>query len=63
VAEYYEHSVVVESVLSLKNGKYLLLRQAYGNRKSIAGPIIPNYALIDKHNLHIIGVIREFIKI
>jgi prephenate dehydratase len=22
---------------------------------SIAGPIIPNYALIDKHNLHIIG--------
>jgi prephenate dehydratase len=21
---------------------------------SIAGPIIPNYALIDKHNLHII---------
>jgi prephenate dehydratase len=22
---------------------------------SIAGPIIPNYALIDKNNLHIIG--------
>jgi prephenate dehydratase len=24
---------------------------------SIAGPIIPNYALIDKHNLHIIGAL------
>jgi prephenate dehydratase len=24
---------------------------------SIAGPIIPNYALIDKHNLHIMGSI------
>jgi prephenate dehydratase len=31
---------------------------------SIAGPIIPNYALIDKHNLHIIGEhYLRFIKI
>jgi prephenate dehydratase len=30
---------------------------------SIAGPIIPNYALIDKHNLHIIGGALAFIKI
>jgi prephenate dehydratase len=30
---------------------------------SIAGPIIPNYALIDKHNLHIIGITCRFIKI
>ena len=28
---------------------------------SIAGPIIPNYALIDKNNLHIIG--EHYVKI
>jgi prephenate dehydratase len=30
---------------------------------SIAGPIIPNYALIDKHNLHIMRALPAFIKI
>jgi prephenate dehydratase len=55
--EYYEHSVVVDECLSFEELVNSLLS---GKSKrlcienSIAGPIIPNYALIDKHNLHII---------
>jgi prephenate dehydratase len=42
-----------ELVASLLTGKSDLAVMAIEN--SIAGPIIPNYALIDKNNLHIIG--------
>jgi prephenate dehydratase len=57
VQEYYEHSsrrvfVFEELVNSLLSGRAEQAVMAIEN--SIAGPIIPNYALIDKHNLHII---------
>ena len=42
-----------ELVSSLMSGKTDQAVMAIEN--SIAGPIIPNYALIDKNNLHIIG--------
>jgi len=58
--EYYEQEVVVDECLSfeelvdsLLSGKADQAVMAIEN--SIAGPIIPNYALIDKNNLHIIG--------
>ena len=58
--EYYEQNVVVDECLSfdelvdsLLSGKSTQAVMAIEN--SIAGPIIPNYALIDKNNLHIIG--------
>jgi prephenate dehydratase len=58
--EYYDQNVVVdeclsfeELVASLLSGKSDQAIMAIEN--SIAGPIIPNYALIDKNNLHIIG--------
>lgn len=58
--EYYEHNVMVDECLSfeelvdsLLSGKADQAVMAIEN--SIAGPIIPNYALIDKNNLHIIG--------
>ena len=58
--EYYEQNVIVveclsfeELVDSLLTGKSDQAVMAIEN--SIAGPIIPNYALIDKNNLHIIG--------
>jgi prephenate dehydratase len=58
--EYYEQGVVVDECLSfeelvdsLLSGKADQAVMAIEN--SIAGPIIPNYALIDKNNLHIIG--------
>lgn len=58
--EYYEQGVVVDECLSfeelvdnLLSGKSDQAVMAIEN--SIAGPIIPNYALIDKNNLHIIG--------
>ncbi|MBC5838549.1 prephenate dehydratase [Flavobacterium muglaense] len=58
--EYYEQNVVVDECLSfeelvdsLLSGKSDQAVMAIEN--SIAGPIIPNYALIDKNNLHIIG--------
>ncbi|HEY4618872.1 MAG TPA: prephenate dehydratase [Flavobacterium sp.] len=58
--EYYEQEVVVDECLSfeelvdsLLSGKADQAIMAIEN--SIAGPIIPNYALIDKNNLHIIG--------
>ncbi|SHF94881.1 prephenate dehydratase [Flavobacterium segetis] len=58
--EYYEQNVIVDECLSfeelvdsLLSGKSDQAVMAIEN--SIAGPIIPNYALIDKNNLHIIG--------
>jgi prephenate dehydratase len=58
--DYFYQNVEVEECLSfeelvdsLLNGKSDQAVMAIEN--SIAGPIIPNYALIDKHNLHIIG--------
>jgi prephenate dehydratase len=58
--EYYKEEVVVEECLSfeelvdsLLSGKSDQAVMAIEN--SIAGPIIPNYALIDKNDLHIIG--------
>lgn len=58
--EYFGKDVVVDECLSfdelvdsLLSGKSTQAVMAIEN--SIAGPIIPNYALIDKNNLHIIG--------
>lgn len=58
--EYYDQNVSVDECLSfeelvesLLSGKSNQAVMAIEN--SIAGSIIPNYALIDKNNLHIIG--------
>jgi prephenate dehydratase len=58
--EYYAQDVAVDECLSFEelidsliSGKSSQAVMAIEN--SIAGPIIPNYALIDKNNLHIIG--------
>jgi prephenate dehydratase len=58
--EYYYQNVEVDECLSFEelidsliSGKSNQAVMAIEN--SIAGPIIPNYALIDKNNLHIIG--------
>ncbi|MDG2432867.1 prephenate dehydratase [Flavobacterium sp.] len=58
--EYFGEKVEVEECLSfdelvdsILSGKAEQAVMAIEN--SIAGPIIPNYALIDKNNLHIIG--------
>ncbi|MFM9825005.1 prephenate dehydratase [Flavobacterium sp.] len=58
--EYFGYDVAVDECLSfeelvdsLLSGKSDQAVMAIEN--SIAGPIIPNYALIDKNNLHIIG--------
>lgn len=58
--EYYGQNVeideclsfeeLVDSILSKKSNQAVMAIE-----NSIAGPIIPNYALIDKNNLHIIG--------
>jgi prephenate dehydratase len=66
--EYYEHSVVVDECLSFEELVNSLLsgraeQAVMAIENSIAGPIIPNYALIDKHNLHIIGSITCRFKI
>ena len=60
VKEYFSENVVIDECLSfeelidsLLSGKSDQAVMAIEN--SIAGPIIPNYALIDKNNLHIIG--------
>ncbi|MCW2118608.1 prephenate dehydratase [Flavobacterium sp. 7A] len=60
VKEYYDQNVDIdeclsfeELVTSLLSGKSTQAVMAIEN--SIAGPIIPNYALIDKNDLHIIG--------
>jgi prephenate dehydratase len=58
--EYFHQEVIVDECLSFEelvssliSGKSDQAIMAIEN--SIAGPIIPNYALIDKNNLHIIG--------
>jgi prephenate dehydratase len=58
--DYFYKEVAVDECLSFEelvanliSGKSDQAVMAIEN--SIAGPIIPNYALIDKHNLHIIG--------
>lgn len=58
--EYYNQDVAVDECMSfeelvdsLLSGKTDQAVMAIEN--SIAGPIIPNFALIDKNNLHIIG--------
>jgi len=60
VKEYFFENVEIDECLSfeelidsLLSGKSDQAVMAIEN--SIAGPIIPNYALIDKNNLHIIG--------
>ncbi|WP_286971789.1 prephenate dehydratase [Flavobacterium sp. UBA4854] len=60
VKEYFSENVDVDECLSFEElidsliaGKSDQAVMAIEN--SIAGPIIPNYALIDKNNLHIIG--------
>jgi len=60
VNEYFPKDVEIDECLSfeelidsLVTGKSDQAVMAIEN--SIAGPIIPNYALIDKNNLHIIG--------
>ncbi|KAF2330998.1 prephenate dehydratase [Flavobacterium ginsenosidimutans] len=60
VKEYFSESVDIDECLSFEElidsliaGKSDQAVMAIEN--SIAGPIIPNYALIDKNNLHIIG--------
>ena len=60
VKEYYSQNVDIDECLSfeelvdsLLSGKSTQAVMAIEN--SIAGPIIPNYALIDKNNLHIVG--------
>jgi prephenate dehydratase len=60
VKEYFDENVSIDECLSfdelidsLLSGKTDQAVMAIEN--SIAGPIIPNYALIDKNNLHIIG--------
>jgi prephenate dehydratase len=58
--EYFNHEFILDECLSFEElvdsllaGKSEQAIMAIEN--SIAGPIIPNYALIDKNNLHIIG--------
>jgi prephenate dehydratase len=60
VKEYFSENVDIDECLSFEElidsliaGKSDQAIMAIEN--SIAGPIIPNYALIDKNNLHIIG--------
>ena len=60
VNEYFSENVAIDECLSFEElidsliaGKSDQAVMAIEN--SIAGPIIPNYALIDKNNLHIIG--------
>ena len=58
--EYYQQNVAVDECLSFEELIDSLLsgncdQAVMAIENSIAGPIIPNYALIDKNNLHIIG--------
>lgn len=66
VKEYFSQDVEIDECLSfeelidsLMTGKSDQAVMAIEN--TIAGPIIPNYALIDKNNLHIIG--EHYLKI
>ena len=66
VKEYFSENVeideclsfeeLIDSLLSAKSNQAVMAIE-----NSIAGPIIPNYALIDKNNLHIIG--EHYLKI
>lgn len=58
--EYFGQDVVVDECLSFEELVSSLLsgksdQAVMAIENSIAGPIIPNYALIDKNNLHIVG--------
>jgi prephenate dehydratase len=58
--EYYHQDIEVDECLSFEELVDSLLtgksdQAVMAIENSIAGPIIPNYALIDKNNLHIIG--------
>jgi prephenate dehydratase len=58
--EYFGKEVAVDECLSFEELVSSLLsgesdQAVMAIENSIAGPIIPNYALIDKNNLHIIG--------
>ena len=58
--EYYSQNVEVDECLSFEELVDSLLsnksdQAVMAIENSIAGPIIPNFALIDKNNLHIIG--------
>ncbi|MBP4142822.1 prephenate dehydratase [Flavobacterium sp. P4023] len=58
--EYFQDNVLVDECLSFEELVSSLLlgnseQAVMAIENSIAGPIIPNYALIDKNNLHIIG--------
>lgn len=58
--EYYNQDVVVDECMSFEELVDSLLagktdQAVMAIENSIAGPIIPNFALIDKNNLHIIG--------
>ncbi|WP_456436949.1 prephenate dehydratase [Psychroserpens sp.] len=50
ISEYLTFDNVVDSILNSKNDAAIVAIE-----NSIAGSIIPNYALIDSHGLHIIG--------
>lgn len=58
--EYFNHAVIVDECMSFEELVHSLLsgksnQAVMAIENSIAGSIIPNYALIDKNNLHIIG--------
>jgi prephenate dehydratase len=58
--EYFQENVLVDECLSFEAVVESILsnrsqRAVMAIENSIAGAIIPNYALIDKNNLHIIG--------
>jgi prephenate dehydratase len=60
VKEYFSENVDIDECLSFEELIDSLLagksdQAVMAIENSIAGPIIPNYALIDKNNLHIIG--------
>lgn len=60
VKEYFSENVDIDECLSFEELVDSLLagksdQAVMAIENSIAGPIIPNYALIDKNNLHIIG--------
>ena len=58
--EYFDQNIEVEECMSFEELVDSLMsgesdQAVMAIENSIAGPIIPNYALIDKNNLHIIG--------